>query len=212
MLPEVPDVSALKAKAARAQGYRDAVQSRLDSIEGEITELETEEELLDVVSALLRTLIDREVNEGIEAVEKLQTEGLQTVFEDMDLKVKSVVDVQRGKVSVDLFTVQTQPDGTVTEAVSTDAYGGSVTTVQSILLRIIVILRRGMRPLLLLDESLGAVAESYVPAVGGFLRKLCERLDMDILAITHNPVLVEQAHKAYRIRKVGNVATFTELR
>ena len=69
-----------------------------------------------------------------------------------------------------------------------------------------------MRPLLLLDESLGAVAENYVPAIGHFLSKLCERLDMDILAVTHNPVLVEAADRAYRIQKIGSEATFKEVR
>jgi hypothetical protein len=204
-------IADLKNKASRAEGYRAAVGTRLKQTEKEIKELEAEEELLDVVAALFRTLIDNEVNEGIEAVEKLQTEGLQAIFEDMDLKVKSEVTVKRNKVSVDLVTVQKQPDGVETEAPSTEAFGGSVTTVQSVLLRIIVILRQGMRPLLLLDESLVAVAENYVPAVGRFLSRLCERMGMDILAITHNAVLVEQAKTAYRIRKIGNTAQFTKI-
>jgi ABC-type lipoprotein export system ATPase subunit len=87
-----------------------------------------------------------------------------------------------------------------------------VSVVQSVLLRVVVTLRRGMRPLLLLDESLGAVAEQYVPRVGQFLRLLSERVGMDILAVTHNPVLVEAAHKAYRIRKDNGEATFVEVR
>ena len=69
-----------------------------------------------------------------------------------------------------------------------------------------------MRPLLLLDESLGAVADHYVPNVGKFLSVLCDRLEMDILAVTHNATLVEAADKAYRIRKVDGAATFRGVR
>ena len=187
------------------------MQSRLSDIRKEIKTLEAEDELLDLVGGLFRTLIDSEVNENVQAVERLLTEGLQAVYEDMDLAVRAVVDVQRGKVSVDLLTVQNQPDGSVTEGGAMDVYGGSVTTMESVLMRIIVTLRRGMRPVLLLDESLGAIADHYVPNVGKFLTLLCDRLGMDVLAVTHNPALVESASKAYRIRKAHGVATFREV-
>lgn len=208
----LPDrISTLRAQATKAEGYRSAVQKRLDDTVAEIEELEHLTGVLDLVSTLLRSLIDQEVQEGVQAVESLQSEGLQAVFDDMDLGVRAEVGVKRNMVSVELLTLQKQPDGTVTEGASMDAYGGSVTSVQSVLLRIIVVLRRGMRPFLMLDESLAAVAESYVPAVGEFLATLCERLDMDILAVTHNAALIESAHRAYRIKKVGTEATFKEL-
>jgi hypothetical protein len=35
---------------------------------------------------------------------------------------------------------------------------------------------------------------------------------MDILAVTHNPVLVEAANRAYRIKKSGGAAVFEEVR
>jgi len=188
------------------------VQARLDETNSEIEGLEARERLTELVSTLFRTLIDQEVHDGILAVEKLQSEGLQAVFDDMNLFVRADVNVQRGQVSVDLLTLQEQADGSLTEGSSLEVFGGSVASVQSVLMRVIVLLRRNMRPLLLLDETMGAVAENYVPAVGEFLAKLCERMDMDILAVTHNPVLVEAAHRAYRIQKVGTEATFQEIR
>jgi ABC-type lipoprotein export system ATPase subunit len=35
---------------------------------------------------------------------------------------------------------------------------------------------------------------------------------VDILAVTHNPTLIESADRAYRIQKVGGAATFREIR
>jgi len=205
-------VRALRSDLSRVEGRRDAARSRLQQAEREVARLTGEDQVLDRVADLFRVLIDREVVDNAKTAESLLTEGLKAVFDDMDLSVRSEVEVQRGKVSVDLYTVQTQPNGVKTEAASIDAYGGSVSVVQSVLLRVVVTMRRGMRPLLLLDESLGAVAEQYVPRVGQFLRLLSERVGMDILAVTHNPVLVEAAHKAYRIRKDNGEATFTEIR
>lgn len=205
-------MSAVNGRLQRVVGRRDALLRREKALEREVKDLEAEDEILDLVAGLFRTLIDAEVTANVRAVERLLTEGIQAVFEDMDIAVKALVEVQRGKVSVDLVTVQKQPDGSYTEGSAMDAYGGSVATVQSVLLRVIVILRRGMRPLMLLDESLGAVAEHYVPAVGRFLSLLCERVGMDMLAVTHNPTLVEASKKAYRIRKIDGAAEFREKR
>ena len=112
---------------------------------------------------------------------------------------------------MDLVTVQKQADGTVTEGSCMDAYGGSIATVESVLLRIVVLNRRGLRPLLLLDESLSAVAEHYVPRVGKFLALLSERMGLDVLAVSHNPSLVEAATNAYRISKKDGKASFRKV-
>ena len=196
---------------ARVEALRDASLKALSSAEVQVATLEVEDEVLSRVADLFRTLIDREVVDNAKTVESLLTEGLQAIFDDLDLSVRTEIEVQRGKVAVDLITVQKEPDGTTTEGGSTDAYGGSVSTVQSVLLRIVVLNRRGLRPLLLLDESLGAVAEHYVPRVGQFLSVLAERMGLDVLAVSHNPALVEAANTAYRIQKKDGEATFRKI-
>ena len=195
----------------RTEALRDAAVRSLSVVERQVSSLEVEGEVLSRVADLFRTLIDREVVDNAKAVEALLTEGLQAIFDDLDLSVRTEIDVQRGKVAVDLLTVQKQEDGTVTEGSSTDAYGGSVSTVQSVLLRIVVLNRRGLRPLLLLDESLGAVAEHYVPRVGQFLSLLCKRMGLDVLAVTHNPAVVEAAQTVYRLKKKDGKATFRKV-
>lgn len=196
---------------ARVEALRDASLKALSSAEVQVATLEAEDEVLSRVADLFRVLIDREVVDNAKTVENLLTEGLQAIFDDLDLSVRTEIEVQRGKVAVDLITVQKEPDGTITEGGSTDAYGGSVSTVQSVLLRIVVLNRRGLRPLLLLDESLGAVAEHYVPRVGQFLSLLADRMGLDVLAVSHNPALVEAANTAYRIQKKDGKATFRKI-
>jgi len=205
-------VASLRSQLDQAIGYRAAVEKRLTDTKTQINHLEAEDEILDLVGGLFRTLIDNEVSAGVSAVERLLTEGLQAVFEDQDISIRAETDIQRGRVSVNLLTVQTGDDGLVTEGMSNDAFGGAVTTVESVLMRIIVTLRRGMRPLLLLDESLPAFDDNYVNNMGRFLQLLCERLNMDILLVTHNTALVEAAQKAYRIQKTEGRARFLEVR
>ena len=210
-------VLAQRTRAVRSsldvlRGRRDAAALRLSKASAEVSRLEGEEEVADLAGGVLRTLIDDEVTLSVKAVEDLLTDGLRAVFDDQDLSVRADVDVQRGKVSVDLVTVQRQADGTVTEGLSRDAFGGAVTTVQSVLLRTIVIVRRGMRPVMFLDESLPAFDANYVGNMGAFLRSLCAKLGMDILLVSHNPAMVEAADRAYRIVKTDGRATFRRLR
>ena len=193
--------SRAEALAANALKKQAEIESRVYYLEGEV-------ELLERVADLFRALIDKEVIENAKTTQDLLTEGLQAVFEDLDLSVRADVDISRGKVSVDLITVQVEPDGTRREGLSIDSCGGSVTTVESVLLRLVVASRRGLRPLLLLDESLAAIAEDYVPRFGVFLRSLSERMGVDVLAVSHNPALVETANRAYRIKKQDGAATF----
>ncbi len=201
-------VSSLRSRLDRVVGHRDAVRSRVTETSKAISKLENEEQLCQLVAELFRQMIDAEVNAGVQAVETLLTEGLSAVFSDQQISVRSEVGVNRGKVSVELVTTQKQADGTVSEGSTIDAFGGAVTTVQSVLLRLIVVMRRGLRPVLLLDEALPAFDANYVDAMGKFLRLLCERMGVDILLVTHNPALVEASHRAYRIKRTPKGAKF----
>lgn len=209
---ETDSIVGLRSRLERVSGRRDDVVRRLGLAEAEVRRLVDEEELAALSAALIRKMIDAEIIEGVKAVELLLSEGLAHVFDDQDLSVKAVVDEQRGKVSVDLVTVQKHPDGTVTEGISRDVFGGAVTTVQSVLLRILVTLQRGLRPFFVLDESLPAFDANYVHNMGEFLRSVCSRLGVDILLVTHNSAMLEAAGRAYRIVNTNGTATFRRIR
>jgi len=208
----VPTISHLRSQADRLTGARDVAVDRVLETKGAIKKLEDESELLDLVQGVIRTLIDAEVTAGVAPVERLLTEGLRAVFADQKLSVESEVNINRGKVSVDLITVHERPDGTVIRGVSNDAFGGAVATVQSVLLRIIVMRRRGLRSFMLLDETLPAFDSTYVHNMGEFLQLVCERLNIDILLVTHNPALVDASNKAYRIVRTKSGARFEKMR
>ena len=200
-LPEIPSLDQLKSDFSRVMGQKDALLKDASRLKITISDLDEEEKMLGRVADLFRALIDKAVEEGLEAIETIQTDGLQRVFDDLDLSLKAEMEIRRGKVHVNLVTCDKKPDGFVIEGKSFDSFGGSVIAVESILMRVTVIIRRGLRPMLLLDESLGALDDNYVTNIGRLLRSLSETLGLDILAITHNPQLVESAHRAYRAHR-----------
>ena len=175
-------------------------------------QLDEEVDLLVHVAELLRQLVDSEITEGVKAMETLQTEGVKAVFHDQEIKIRADVEVTRGKVNVSLVTSQRSENGDLVEGAALDGFGGAVATVQSVLLRLVLLFRRGLRPILFLDESLPAFDERYVHNMAAFLKVLCRRLGVDILLITHNQALVDAADHAYRIKRDKGHSTFQKIR
>lgn len=176
----------------------DLARSSALDIEAEILSLREKETRLSGVGAVFHSLINEEVYNGVSAVVDLQTEGLRSVFDDQDLFVKSEVSIQRGKVSVDLVTVQ-KNNGVEIEGSPNHSFGGSVTTVQSVLLRLTIMTRWGLRPFLVMDESLPALDQKYATNMGAFLSKLCKELGVDILLVSHDQTMIECADVAYKV-------------
>lgn len=211
-MQSIPDISGLRSRADHAKALRKAAESEHTRLKKEARELTAEGEVLDLTSALLRRLMDLEVTEAKEIVEQLLTEGLQTVFSDQDLKIKAEVEEKRGKVYLNLLTVEKHADGKVTEGDASESNGGAVSTVQSVLMRIITTIQRGLRPVLFLDESLPAFDPHYVTDMMRFLSTLCSRLGFDIILVTQNQSLPEHANVAYTLRKSRGQAVITKAR
>jgi chromosome segregation ATPase len=207
MFPALPDIEGLKANLNRVQGRKDFLLRRQQDIKRTILDLTEERSLLEHVQELLRGLIDAEIEEAVSAVEDLTTEALRAVFNDQDLSVRADVGTERGKVSVSLLTSQKIGEEE-TVGQTNEAFGGSVTTVQSVLLRVLIMLRRGLRPILVLDESLPAFDPNYAANMGQFLVMLCDRLGLDILMVTHNPFFFEAAQRAYKVKRHQGAAKF----
>lgn len=191
----------LRNRIGLLKGRRQEVRRSLSEARDSVRHLSNEMDLLARVTEFLRTLIDLEITEGVKSIESLQTEGVRAVFQDQDITVRGEIEVSRGKVTVNLITTQQKENGDVIEGESLDGFGGAVSTVQSILLRLALIFRRGLRPVLFLDETLPAFDDKYVHNMATFLKVLCKRLGVDILLVTHNQALVDAADHAYVIRR-----------
>lgn len=194
-----------------AQGRRDEVRRAVASARASVVRTEDEIQVLDRVAVLLHAMIDGELTNGVQAIESLQTEGVKAVFHDQDIQVRADVEVLRGKVNVSLVTTQRKENGDLIEGGSMDGFGGAVATVQSILLRLAIMFRRGLRPVLFLDETLPAFDDKYIHSMAAFLKTLCRRMGVDILLVTHNPALVDAGDRAYRIKQHTGYCTFQRI-
>lgn len=183
MLRSVDNLNARHASSVR----------RVSNLETEMEENRDKALVLAQVEELFKFLLDKHVNKYAESFSQVVTEGLQAIFVDQDLEFEIVVSQKNGKVWVDFETLQ---DGVRGPALR--SFGGGVSSVESLLLRLLVLLKTGLAKYLILDESLAALSEHYVEAAGSFIRKMAEELDVNVLLITHNQAFLEHAHTAYK--------------
>jgi len=201
----------LKTRIHTLKTLKEDVQSKILRLEKEIKQ--NDELIFNMQNAclLLEKISEEEVEKGINTYIALLDEGLKAIFPEQQVGLKAEIDKIRGKVSVRLKTTFKGVDGLEIESESLDAFGGAVATIQSLLLRVALILKRGLRPLLILDETFAPVDENRIPLLVDFLKVLCNKLNMDILCVSHNSVLTDNADIAYKIKPTANGAVFEKI-
>jgi chromosome segregation ATPase len=192
-------VKQLELTSTRLATLRDRVANELASKKQEVHHLEAEIALLSKVVELFRMLMDQLVEKQVRSVEKIATEGLQTIFPDLNLSLESEVGPKHNKISVDFFIRRgAKTDPRSHRGRPLEAFGGGPSSVVSLILRVLAVKRMKQWPLLVLDESLGAVSDAYIEQTGQFLKGLAEKLHFDILLVTHKTAFLEHATVAYR--------------
>lgn len=196
-------VRAVSDTAVRLTTLRDRLQDEQVAKQKEVEELSARVELLTKVSELFRVLMDVMVVKQVRAIEGVVTEGLQSIFHDLDLRFESEVDQRYGKIAIDFFVRQGDKDNPLSHrGKPLEAFGGGPSSVASLILRLLTVLRLKLWPVLILDEALGAVSDEYTEQTGQFLRSLAGKMGVDVLLVTHKQAFLEHANQAYRCAEV----------
>lgn len=188
----------------------DSVTSRVIFLEGiyknkkdqyenskkEVEKLSTEQDILDKTEKALKFLVDKLAKKDLSRLDEVVTYGLSVVFPDRKIALKSEITEFGKKMRIDLKTIYEDNE------VDPDSMG-SVSVIESFLLRILCIAKLKKAPILLLDETFAAVHNSCVENVSQLVSEIASKLKIDTLLITHNPGFSEHADHAF-IAKLDN--------
>lgn len=208
-----------------------ALRTSFDACDRQVSEYEGQVRLLDgqIVEALNRrtTAEERtdayeEARVALEEMEKswrrqfeeklsaLVSHGLTAVFGE-ETRVTIETETKRGTAHMTLKLTQ----GGVELGNIIDSTGGSIVSVLSVLLRVMltVSVRPPLRRLIVLDEPLhGAVDPSHIPTFGTLLRELSDRLDLQFIVVAHEVDLEEYADVVHEVVKSDGVAHVRQLK
>jgi DNA repair exonuclease SbcCD ATPase subunit len=149
-------------------------------------------ELYSKCSEIFKKWLEDSMERNVGSMADLATTGLRHVIPDQELIFKIKQEPKYNRMSMRFVLEQ---DGVEGDPIN--SYGGGAAVVVSLILRIAVMQRMGMGNLLILDESMVALANVYVPSAASFIRKLAEQAGVNILMVTHNPEFLASAHVAY---------------
>lgn len=188
---------ALHETATRLTAVRDRLVEDADARRREVAQLTARVEMLGKVGELLRALLDKLVLDQVRTIEGVVTEGLRAIFPDLGLAFEAEVGAKYNKIAIDFLIRQGEGDAAVRGA-PLESFGGGPSSVSSLILRLLVLMRLKKFPLLLLDETLAAVSDEYLDDAGEFLRKLAATTGIDILLVTHKAAYLDHADHAFQ--------------
>lgn len=196
----------LTEQVQRLEGQLSAQTQRVGALRAEVTGLEAESTLLTVTTAALDNLLQLLTTESVGKVEQLVTYGLRTVFPDQDISFRFEVMTKFRAPWLEPRLIHNGIEGSIL-----DSFGGGAGSLAAFILRLVVISRMGLAPLVLLDEPFSMVSSAYVDRVGVLLRDLCKSLGLTVVMVTHQPGFLEHADCAYQAEEVhvGNASACT---
>jgi DNA repair exonuclease SbcCD ATPase subunit len=191
-------LDSLKAGTTRLVAYRDLMKAQADAAEKKMTRFHRRSDLLQRASDVFKEWLDDSLRQNVGAISDLVTTGLQHIIHDQKLTFKIKQEMKFNRLSM-RFVIE--DDGMEGDPMM--SFGGGAVLTASLILRLAIMSRLGMGNLLLLDESMHALANRYVPAAASFMRQLSEQTGINILMVTHNEEFLNHAHTAYEGRKEG---------
>lgn len=200
------DLDEMAASVVRARRSLDGARSQEQLLLSQWTklhkELESSEvaaEVLDKTAMLLNSLGEERQQEAQLMIEGLVTRGLQEIFdESLSLVISTSV---KGKTTTTEFLVRTElGDHNSFETSVLDARGGGLVAVVAFLLRVTILLLTHPegRRFMVIDESFAHVSADRLPFVSSFLKDLVDETGLQLLLVTHQEELLEQADSVLR--------------
>jgi hypothetical protein len=187
----------VKARLQYLDGVYQSKNKVKDNLQELLKKLEKRELLLVKTEKALKFLIDKLVKEDLNKMDMLVTYGLNTVFPDKNLVFKSSIEERGSKIKINLQTIY---NGEVVDPSSTS----SVTVIESLLLRMICIIKMKKARLLLMDETFDAVDSEYIENVGKLMDHLSKKLKLDALLVTHSLGFSDRQANAFRFSSKNN--------
>lgn len=189
------DLTKLSMRWARASEQKQIVARKIEADELLLQQTLKRQETVLKAQALIQTTAQETQNQLTYHVQALVQNALDAVFPTVYL-FKTAFELRRGQTEVVIWL---DKDG---EAIDPrDAAGGGVVDVVCFALRVVAWSLSQTSPVLILDEPFKWVSAGLRPICGQLLRGISDRLGLQIIMVTHDPELVEQADRIFLVEQ-----------
>lgn len=183
----------LKDKLQQAKGARKQVETRLKTITIDIKTQQKRQKTIEKVQVLIQNTA-KETQEKLRYhIEDIVNTALDTCFPG---EYSFVVDFQikRGKTEAELYL---DKDGEKINPI--DASGGGVVDIASFALRLSAWTLSHTDNVIALDEPAKFLSRDLRPLFGDILKTLSEKLNLQIIMVTHDSEFIDCADKVFEV-------------
>ena len=195
-------IGTLRKRMERLKAERDVATENVRKIESEISAEKGIIKDAQQALAILQT-VGSQTQQALEyRICELVNLALAAVF-DEPYTLRTHFEVKRGQTECRLaFEKNGQ------EYSPLDASGGGVVDIASFALRLtcLALIKPNPRPLLVLDEPFRFLSADHQPRAAEMLKELSERLGIQVIMVTHNPLLIENADKVFQVKQTNGVS------
>lgn len=196
----------------RQRGEAFALATSGQATLAEIAELKEVVSLHEKAAHVLTAIGEQRQQQAQEQIERLVTQGLQTIFSD-DLSFHLKAGVRAKTPVIDFVVRSTLEDGTVVDTDVMEARGGGLAATVGFLLRLVILLlsRYRQETILFLDETFAHVSAEFLPRLIEFLKDLVEKTSVQVFLVTHEELFLAVADIAYRLTQVDGATKARKL-
>lgn len=205
-------VAQAQKKISETAGRRSALEKQQAAAESRLEQLQLLEDELGKAQMLLNSLGEDKQAEAQEMIERLVTDGLQMIF---DPSLSFVIETKvTGKSTSTDFRIRSElGDGKSFETSVMDARGGGLVAIVAFLLRVVIMITTVPedKRFLVLDEVFAHVSADFLGGLSSFLRTLVDETGVQIIMVTHQDELIEDADLVYRVGLKDGKSVFKEV-
>lgn len=185
-------------------------ENKLHDTKQELSELnkrkldaEKEHKTLLEVRGFFSSYLDVMTVERITVIEETVNYGLLFVF-GYPITIKIQKQYKNNKTFFNMVINHGEISG------SAESYGGSVVAIVAFLFKFVILTKFKFMKFIVLDESLNFVSWHFQERVSMLLRELAEKFDVDIMLISHQPLLNTRAHFIHSLDKKNDCLILKE--
>jgi DNA repair ATPase RecN len=156
-------------------------------------------------SAIILQIVSQQTQSQLSFyISDMVTAAIETVFHDDGFQFFLEFVQRRGKTEADLFLSNVNGN----RIKPSDAEGGGLIDIVSFALRICLwSLTKSSRAVMVLDEPLKFLSRDLLPKAGELIKSLSEKLNLQIIMVSHLDELIDEADKEIQIKKIKGIST-----
>lgn len=189
------DIKTYKTKLDKLKGRRDWLEKKLKDSRRDLIQSTKRLHAIEKAQAFVQKVAQSTQEKLKYHVEDIVQLALDAVFPG-ECEFCINFEIKRGKTEARMVFMSNGQ-----EVDPLDASGGGMADIAAFALRLVVWSLGHSRPFMVLDEPFTHLSKDLYPRAGAILKKLSEKLNLQILMVSHCPDMIEVSDRVFTVKK-----------